>query len=42
MALNEPIIEIDDIQGNSLADFSKDFQNLLFFKLPSLILQKSG
>ncbi|MCU5132282.1 Dyp-type peroxidase [Bacillus cereus] len=33
MALNEPIIEIDDIQGNSLAGFNKDFQNLLFFKI---------
>ncbi|PDZ61390.1 Dyp-type peroxidase [Bacillus thuringiensis] len=33
MALDERIIEIDDIQGNSLAGFNKDFQNLLFFKI---------
>lgn len=33
MALNEPIIEINDIQGNSLAGFNKDFQDLLFLKI---------
>lgn len=33
MALNEPIIDINDIQGNSLAGFNKDFQDLLFLKI---------
>ena len=33
MALNEPVIDINDIQGNILAGFNKDFQNLLFLQI---------
>ncbi len=32
----EPILDVDEIQGNSLAGFSKDFQTLLFLNIKSV------
>ncbi len=32
----EPILNVDEIQGNSLAGFSKDFQMLLFLNIKSI------
>ena len=36
----EPVLEIDEIQGNSLAGFNKDFQTLLFLKITDARLTK--
>ena len=40
MSILEPVLEANDIQGNILAGFNKDFQHFLFFEIKDFELAK--